>query len=299
MVEILDYVKSIHTDIEQMKRAREGTNTGFGPPQQAPSSQTSFVGEATESRPYGSSMDRSHPRHSVSVNEGNRPYKHASAAHKMLTWPAISQLLLQAVPSIVGDLNSLRDEGSAFIVRMQKGTPNLPLDEGLPDAPFIGMQTQESRTAGGVRSTYPSLTRDTMLQLATAYFDTFNVIYPFMDRQTFISDTMPKVQSEGFDGDTESVIALLVFALGELAMEGSRGNPINLHGKRASGVKGGTAKRPPGLALFNEARKRIGFVLTQCDLENVQVYSLLACVEVLRSLQHPRIFIGSLINFYL
>jgi hypothetical protein len=30
------------------------------------------------------------------------------------------------------------------------------------------------------------------------------------------------------------------------------------------------------LALFNEARKRIGFVLTGCDLENVQIFSLAA-----------------------
>jgi hypothetical protein len=204
----------------------------------------------------------------------------------MLTWPAISQLLLQTVPSNVGDLNSLRDEGSAFIVRMQKGTPNLPLDEALPDRPFIGMQTQATRATGGVRTTFPVLTRDTMLQLATAYFDSFNVIYPFMDRQNFISDTLTRVQTEGFDGDTDSVVALLVFALGELALEGSDGTPIERYGSRSSGVKGGTDKRPPGLALFNEARKRIGFVLTECDLENVQVFSLAACADTPLSRPH-------------
>jgi hypothetical protein len=117
-----------------------------------------------------------------------------------------------------------------------------------------------------------------MHQLATAYFDTFNFLYPFMDRQNFISDTLPKVHSEGFDGDTESVIALLVFALGELAIEGSLGNPVEVYNGRASGVRGGTLARPPGLALFNEARRRIGVVLTDCDLENVQIYSLAACV---------------------
>lgn len=117
-----------------------------------------------------------------------------------------------------------------------------------------------------------------MHQLATAYFDTFNFIYPFMDRQNFISDTLTKVHTEGFNGDADSVIALLVFALGELAIEGLRGNPIEVYKGRASGVRGGTAAKPPGLALFNEARKRIGFVLTDCDLENVQIYSLAACV---------------------
>jgi hypothetical protein len=143
------------------------------------------------------------------------------------------------------------------------------------------MQSQASRIAGGARSTFRHLTRGIMHQLATAYFDTFNLIYPFMDRQNFISDTLTRVQSEGFNGDADSVIALLVFALGELAIEGSRGSPIDVHKGRPSGVRGGTASKPPGLALFNEARKRIGFVLTGYDLENIQIYSLAAYVTSL------------------
>jgi hypothetical protein len=117
-----------------------------------------------------------------------------------------------------------------------------------------------------------------MHQLATAYFDTFNFVYPFMDRQGFISDTLTKVCTEGFNSDPDSVIALLVFALGELATEGMRGYPIEVYKGRPSGVRGGTASKPPGLAIFNEARKRMGFVLTDCDLVNVQIYSLAAYV---------------------
>ena len=77
-----------------------------------------------------------------------------------------------------------------------------------------------------------------MGRLATAYFDTFNFIYPFMDRQIFTSDILVRVRTEGFDGDTDSVIALLVFALGELAIEGSRGNPIEVYQGRPSGASG-------------------------------------------------------------
>jgi hypothetical protein len=77
-------------------------------------------------------------------------------------------------------------------------------------------------------------------------------------------------------GDIDSVTALLVFALGEVAIEGSRGQPIEEEGGRPSGVRGGSITRPPGLALFNEARKRIGFVLTEGELENVQIFSLAA-----------------------
>lgn len=192
----------------------------------------------------------------------------------------MQQLLLQALPANIGDLQSLEQEGSAFIVRMQKGTPILPLDETLQDTPFVGIQTQASRTAGGARAIFPSLTRSVMHSLATAYFDTFNLLYPFMDRQTFMSETMARVITEGFNGDTDSVIALLVFALGEVAIEGSRGPPVDICRGRPSGVRGGTLSKPPGLALFNEARKRIGFVSTECDLENVQIFSLAAYVTL-------------------
>jgi hypothetical protein len=206
-----------------------------------------------------------------------QPYRHASAAHKVLTWPAIQQLLLQSLPSSVVDLKMLEQDGSAFVLRIQKDIKPLPLDEGLTQMPFLGMQTQASRTSGGARVTFPALGRDTMNRLATAYFDTFNFLYPFMDRQNFLSDTLTKVYSEGFDGEVESVMALLIFALGEVAIEGSRGNSIGEHNGRPSGLRGGDPQRPPGLALFNEARKRLGFCLVDCELENAQVYSLAAC----------------------
>lgn len=181
------------------------------------------------------------------------------------------------MPGADADLQSLEAEGSAFIVGLQqKGTPSLSLDIFLRSHSFEGMLTQATRNAGGERFTFPDLSYDIMLRLANSYFDTFNLIYPFMDRQTFLSETMIKVSSEGFNGDTDSVIALLVLALGELAAEGIRGMPLGSYNGRNSGLRGGTLERPPGLALFNEARKRIGFVLTECDLENVQIFSLAA-----------------------
>ena len=198
----------------------------------------------------------------------------------MLTWPAIEQLLVQAMPSSIADINSLEQQGSAFIIRLQKGTPSLPLDEYVLDVPFVGMQAQVNRKAGGgPRVTFPGLDFVTMDRLANAYFDTFNFLYPFMDRQIFITDTLNRVYTEGFNGDTDSVIALLVFALGELSIAGEDGKSIETVDNRDSGLKGGSLERPPGLALFNEARKRLGFVMTECDLENVQIFSLAAYVS--------------------
>lgn len=275
LVEILNRLESLEGKIDRFP----AHGPGFGSPQTAPTSQPSSSTDVDE---LGSS---SSPRLAQQPSPGgfgrSQPYRHASAAYKMLTWPAVQQLLFQALPANIGDLKSLEQDGPAFITRMQEGTPKLALDESLQDRPFLAMQSQASRILGGTRTTFPHLTRDIMHTLATAYFDTFNLIYPFMDRQNFISDTLTKVYTEGFNGDLDSVIALLIFALGELAIEGSRGNPIEVYQGRPSGVRGGTARNPPGLALFNEARKRIGFVLTDYDLENIQVYSLAACVTSL------------------
>ena len=275
LVEILDRLKSLEGKVDRIP-IRVPIPTGFGAAQPSPASQPYFSAEVDDPSSYSASSLRLFQQ-PVPIGIGrSHASRQVSAVHKMLTWPAIQQLLSQSLPSNIGDLKSLEQEGSAFIVRMQRGTPNLPLDEGLEERPFVGMQTQATRAAGGARITFPALTGDMMNRLATAYFDTFNFIYPFMDRQNFMSDTLTRVHTEGFNGDTDSVIALLVFALGELAIEGSRGNPIEEHQGCPSGVRGGTSSRPPGLALFNEARKRIGFVLTRCDLENVHVFLLTA-----------------------
>ena len=275
LVEILDRLESLEGKID---RIHGSMPAGFGPPQPAPTSEPSFSTDVDELAPSSSLRLTQQP--SLSGIGSSQPYRHASAAHKMLTWPAIQQLLLQAFPSNIGDWKIPEQEGRAFILQIQERIPKLTLDDNLQGRPFTAMQSQASRSTGEARATFPRLTRDTMLQLATAYFDTFNLIYPFMDRQNFISDTLAKVYTEGFGVDPDSVIALLVFALGELAKDGSCGNPIEEYKGRPSGVRGGTASTPPGIALFNEARKRIGFVLTGYDLEHIQIYSLAACVTV-------------------
>ncbi|KAL3423713.1 hypothetical protein PVAG01_05460 [Phlyctema vagabunda] len=280
LVEILDRLKTLETKVDRIPLGP--SPSGYGPSQPSPSNLSSLatIAAAADSELASGSQttpsSRQTVQHSPLSGGNSHPYRHASAAHKMLTWPAIQQLLLQSLPANIGDLTSLEQEGSAFIVRMQQGTPNLPMEVNIHSTPFIGMQTQAARASGGTRMVFPTLTRDKMQHLATAYFDTFNFIYPFMDRQIFLSETMAKVYAEGFNGDPDSVIALLVFALGEMALEGTQGPPVEHYKGRASGVRGGTITRPPGLEFFNAARERMGFVLTECDLESVQIFSLAA-----------------------
>lgn len=115
-----------------------------------------------------------------------------------------------------------------------------------------------------------------MQRLSKAYFDTFNLLFPILDRQFFMSDTLPSLFNRGFGQGITSTIAFLVFALGEVAIAGTEGLPIHVHSHngRPSGIRGGSKGEPPGLDLFNEARKRMGFNLTECSLENVQIFAL-------------------------
>lgn len=280
MVEILDRVKNIESILEQFPQP--STGIAEFKPSQTPFTHSSLndpLSFKTGGHTFATSF--SHPNE---INTGrihiNSIYRHYTASHKILLWPAIQQLLLQVAPSNNGNGKFL-ERGSVFMVRIQASRPPLSLDIDLQEKPFVGMQSLASRVAGGSRTTFPGLSQEAMLQLTISYFDTFNFLYPFMDRQTFLSDTLVKVMSEGFDGDMESVIALLIFALGEVALEGSCGSPVDIYQARPSGIRGGSGtSKPPGLSFFNEAMKRIGCVLTECSLENVQMFCLAACVSI-------------------
>jgi hypothetical protein len=78
------------------------------------------------------------------------------------------------------------------------------------------------------------------------------------------------------DNDPEGVLMFLVFALGQLAVEGVLDWPIGRYKGEYSGFRGGTIDIPPGLSLFNEACRRISTIDTDCRLENVQIMLLQA-----------------------
>lgn len=285
MVDMLDRIKSIEGKVDRVEgkidrvdrhlTGRAPVPTGFGPSQRNPASQPSLNPDIDDPGSASTSNQPTQQSGPTGIGSTQGAYRHASAAHKMLTWPAVQNLLYHSLPPNIGEMKSFEQEGTSFLIQVHRDQPRLPFDDILQQTAFLGMQSQAARTSGAPRVTFPALTRDLMQRLATSYFDTYNFLYPFMDRQNFMSDTLTRVHSEGFDNDNDSVIALLVFALGELAIEGSRGSPIEYHNGRPSGVRGGSPSRPPGLALFNEAKKRVGFV-TQCNLEDVQILSLAA-----------------------
>jgi hypothetical protein len=149
----------------------------------------------------------------------------------------------------------------------------MPTDTPAPVGRGSGLDIHDPGT-GQIPIATLGLNWDTMQRLGKAYFDTINLSYPILNRHSFMSDTLPLLFNNGFNHNMASTIAFLVFALGEVALAASDGLPVHVYSGRASGVKGGTKARPPGLELFNEARRRMGFNLTECSLENVQIFAL-------------------------
>lgn len=200
---------------------------------------------------------------------------HITAPHKILLWPSIYVYLRNSGIPAAADLDSILREGTSWFIKqeMARHPRPLPADEGLPCVSMNDV-TQSSRVP---RVSFPTLSIQVVQRLTDAYFKTFNLLFPILDRDYFWNTIVNKLINQGYsDGDPDAVLALMVFALGQVADEGTKGSPINANANLTSGIRGGTADRPPGLAIFNEARRRLGFVVTQCELENVQILLLQA-----------------------
>jgi hypothetical protein len=207
--------------------------------------------------------------------EKGTSFQHLTTPHKILLWPAINEYMQQNGIEISETASVLKQEGTAWFLRLElkKYADSLPCDTTLLSRSIGNGQSLDGQS----RVTFANLSEDRMMRLTDSYFDTYNVLYPLIDRDDFEERVLSQVNEEGFGyGDFASVLALLVFALGQIAIDGQWAPPIEILDGRESGIRGGDATRPPGLDLFNEARKRVGFVLTQTSLENIQILQLTA-----------------------
>lgn len=210
-------------------------------------------------------------------NFGQRRSDYFSESHDLrgalsvFPWPSIQSMLRKADGSLGDDLEQLMSCGSAWLVRqeIQADSDPIPPDTLLRSSTFY-VPTEPD---GPPRSMFPDLTVDLMDFYTSAYFGSFNMVYPVLDREDFVTSILPTMKTHGFAiGCLKSVIALLVFALGRTAYEGTNGGPI----AEGSGIRGGTRKKPPALEIFNEARRRMGFVMSSLSLENTQAMLLTA-----------------------
>ncbi|KAK4039297.1 hypothetical protein C8A01DRAFT_16706 [Parachaetomium inaequale] len=275
LVEILDRIKSLEGKIDYLSQrpAVTPSASAYPVPNSLPSPLPTAQGALGSSVPTSSSYH--FPDVASVASGGEDHYQYVSSVHQMLKWPAIQQLFASIQPNLPDiDLSVLEREGPASMVALRRSAIlGLPTDTSPPVARASAISMHDPVTAPGSIAV-SDLSWDTMQTLSKAYFDSINLLCPILNRQSFMSDTLPTLFSQGFDHGMASTIAFLVFALGEVALAGSDGPSVHVYNGRASGIKGGSVDRPPGLELFNEARRRMGFNLTECSLENVQIFEL-------------------------
>jgi hypothetical protein len=115
--------------------------------------------------------------------------------------------------------------------------------------------------------------------LADAFFSVFNPSTPIMDKGFFFSFTLGSAIESGFGYNLESCLVLNVLALGCLAVLASQEGNYPLPGTRGHHFEppewmNVVYEEQPGLRFFNEARRRIGFLMCDNDIQSCQFYLL-------------------------
>ena len=275
-MEILDRLKTVESKIDHLSRKSIPTPI-YGisqPPSAFPTTTPVLVDSDAQESLATSSVPPTSP--TGALHRGG--YRYESSVSRILEWPVMRQMFdsLGQKPQ-----SPLHEHDLSSIPRgLHDSNMPLPLD-GIQAIGISGnnntlrVPLHLSGSQQGMNLTPPSIDWDTMQRLTKGYFDCFNVLYPIMDRPWFNTNTLTSIINNGFQEGTNSALVLLVFALGEVALSAS-GVPISVYKGRPSGIKGGTADRPPGVGYFNEGRKRMGFALAEVSLENVQMFALAA-----------------------
>lgn len=254
MVHILDTLNRLENKFDSLSLGGRDT-----PDVRKPLSQPSSKGTPNEAQSQ-----------SEFPTELQKTYRHLTVAHKIVLWPAIYIHIINSGIQAASDLQHVLQDGTPWFLRLEMAKHPDPLP-GEPRLPYYAINARSHEQGFSSDVNFPSLTIQNIQERCEAYFNTYNVILPLLNRDSFMNDIVAPLLREGYrDGDHRAVLALLVLALGEVALDGVFQRPISSTDGHLSGFRGGTSETPPGLAIFNEARRRSGFVTTMTSLENVQ-----------------------------
>ncbi|KAE9964448.1 hypothetical protein BLS_008297 [Venturia inaequalis] len=272
--QMIDQLSRIENKINVIGQTVNPTSTAFDPADTHGSPGSGISPQSQDSPRLSRPETFSSFQHGQGLpSEISSSYLHLTAPHKVLLWPKIYEFLRKSGADDQEMLKVLDKEGTPWLLHLEleKHKEILPCDTYLSSILTSGM------TVPPLRVKYDALDEGLMLRCTDAYFNTYNVLYPLLVREDFVNRIYPDVLTNGFGyGDFNSVIALLVFSLGKMAYDGVWADAIDESNGKFSGIRGGSATRPPGLDMFNEARKRSGFLATQTTLENIQILQLIA-----------------------
>jgi hypothetical protein len=182
--------------------------------------------------------------------------------HGVVLWPGARTILPERL------LAAYERLGKNYVIDLEMSRPPLPM----------WVHAFPLQAGDNWLETLPlSVVKD----LSEAFFSVFNPFTPIMDKRFFFAFTLGAVIKDGFDYTVESCIVLTVMALGCLAVRAHQEGDFPLPGSLGDHFElppwlDVIEEQPPGLRFFNEARKRIGFLMCGNDLPSCQYYLLSA-----------------------
>lgn len=177
------------------------------------------------------------------------------SAHQTIHWTGVRQSLPRELVDIVSRIDS------SYPTRLEFERP--PLNATIhPDV---------NNRFGDWLAT---LSISCVKELSNAYFDTFNRVYPFIDRDHYFSSTLAVVVREGFGYDMETCLVLNVMTLGCMAIKAYQEGEFDTshYATLPSLVIQILDEDVSGLSFFNEARRRVGFCLCDRNIQSCQYY---------------------------
>ena len=111
-------------------------------------------------------------------------------------------------------------------------------------------------------------------ELSDAYFATFNLANPVLDRRQYFQQTLGNAINGGFGYDADSCIVLMTMALGTFGMRALTEHPQHSPLSQVRSPLNAGSAESLGLAFFDEARKRIGYLDGEHTMQACQFYLL-------------------------
>ncbi|KAL4787309.1 hypothetical protein BJX76DRAFT_19848 [Aspergillus varians] len=180
--------------------------------------------------------------------------------HGVILWPGAREILPQQL------LEAHEKLGKNYVIDTEMHRQPLPMYI-YPFPPQAGDEWLEALPLAMIKG------------LSNAFFATFNLFTPIMDKNFYFAFTLGAAIESGFGYDMESCLVLNILALGCLAVHAHHEGDYPLPGAGGSHFEPPdwmpvVQEEPPGLRFFNEARRRIGFLMCDNDIQSCQFYLL-------------------------
>lgn len=182
--------------------------------------------------------------------------------HGVILWPGAREILPQQL------LEAHERLGKNYVIDLEMKRPPLPMYV-CPFPLHVGDSWLEALPLTMVKG------------LSDTFFATFNPFTPIMDKNFYFAFTLGAAIESDFGYTMESCIVLNVMALGCLAVHTHQEGNYPLPGTTTRSDEfeppewmNVIHEEPPGLRFFNEARRRIGFLMCDNDLQSSQFYLL-------------------------